>query len=100
VRVEEKLQRKKYFNGVVRVKQARLKDYQPFYGSDGELSSEVEEETDSKVEHQESKSRNDDGFSQVNDEDLFDAEQFGNQFEKMQKKMMSMKNLRQFLQGI
>jgi hypothetical protein len=43
IEVEERIQRQKFFNGVVRVKQSKLKDYVVNIGSDGELSSEVED---------------------------------------------------------
>ena len=43
LQVEERIQRQKFFNGVMRVKQAKLKDYVPFKGSDGETSSEIDE---------------------------------------------------------
>lgn len=42
IEVEERIQRQKFFNGVVRVKQAKLQDYIPNKGSDGDTSSEVE----------------------------------------------------------
>lgn len=45
IQVEERIQRQKFFNGVMRVKQAKIKDYVPYKGSDGETSSEVEDPT-------------------------------------------------------
>ena len=41
--VEERIQRQKFFNGVVRVRQAKLRDYVPYKGSDGDTSSEVDD---------------------------------------------------------
>ena len=42
---------------------------------------------------------NDDGVSQINEEDLLDQEELTNQWKKMKANMNSSRNLRQFLQG-
>ena len=78
---------------MTRVKQAKLKDYVKNKGSDGETSSEVEDAD-------ESRAAKNDAYSAIDDEELLDREEIGNQLMKMKKKMNSAKNMRQFLQGI
>lgn len=80
----------------MRVKQERLDGYVPYKGSDGESSSEVEDDNTESV----AASKAEDGYSQIDEGEIMNPEEFGLQFEKMQKKMMSAKNLRNFLQGI
>jgi hypothetical protein len=78
----------------MRARQAKLQNYQEYHGTDGE-SSEVEnpfENFGNKLV--------DDTTSQINEEDMMNAEEIGNQLESMHKKMKSSKNLRGFLQGI
>lgn len=42
IEVEERIQRQKFFHGVQRVKQAKLEENSPHYGTDGEDSSDIE----------------------------------------------------------
>lgn len=72
---------------MTRVKQARLIDYVKNKGSDGETSSEVEDPDDSRV-------AKNDAYSAIDDEELMDREEIGNQIMKMRKKMNSSKNMR------
>jgi len=76
------------------VKQAKLKDYIPFKGSDGETSSEIEKE-----EGKESKDNTSirDDYSAINDEDMMSKEEIEKQLKKMRVNMASSKNLRAFL---
>lgn len=91
--VEERIQRQKFFNGVMRVKQAKLRDYVVFKGSDGETSSEVEDGDDLQ-------NQNNDNFSAIDDEELMNPEEMADQFKSLGKKMKSQKNLRMFLNGV
>ena len=79
---------------MTRVKQAKLKDYIPFKGSDGETSSEIEKEEGK--ESKENTSIRDD-YSAINDEDMMSKEEIEKQFKKMKVNMASSKNLRAFL---
>ena len=95
--VEERIQRQKFFNGVVRVKQAKLQDYIPFKGSDGETSSEIEKDEEGKEVNNQSIA---DDYSAINDEDLMNKDEIEKQFKKMKVNMNSSRNLRGFLQGM
>lgn len=79
---------------MTRVKQAKLKDYIPFKGSDGETSSEIEKEEGK--ESKENTSIRDD-YSAINDEDMMSKEEIEKQLKKMKVNMASSKNLRAFL---
>ena len=76
------------------MKQAKLKDYIPFKGSDGETSSEIEKEEGK--ESKENTSIRDD-YSAINDEDMMSKEEIEKQLKKMRVNMASSKNLRAFL---
>ena len=76
------------------MKQAKLKDYIPFKGSDGETSSEIEKEKGK--ESKENTSIRDD-YSAINDEDMMSKEEIEKQLKKMRVNMASSKNLRAFL---
>ena len=72
--VEERIQRQKLFNGVVRAKQARLKDYVKNHGSDGETSSDVDQS--------DPYAQGNDDISSIN-EDEINQEEIKNQLSKM-----------------
>lgn len=107
IEVEERIQRQKFFNGVVRVKQAKLRDYVENKGSDGETSSEVE---DPMKELYQERELNDtrskyagyygDDFSSVEDAELLDDAAVQEHFKSLKTQIKSAKNLRAFLQGI
>ena len=90
--VEERIQRQKFFNGVMRVKQAKLQDYIPYKGSDGEASSEVDERDPADPDVDE--------YSEMDDDQILSQEEMADQFKQLGKKMKSQKNTRMFLNGV
>ena len=83
----------------MRVKQAKLNEYVPFKGSDGETSSEVEQPKDEFEDG--SQSMVDDAQSSINDDDLMNADEFSYQLRQGKKTLArSARNLRAFLQGM
>ena len=75
--VEERIQRQRLFNGLSRAKQAKLKDYVKYNGSDGETSSDVD--TSDPFEKEKGPNSQADDYSSINEEELMDQEEFGNQ---------------------
>lgn len=80
----------------MRVKQAKLRDYVPHKGSDGETSSEVDERDPADPANDAS---NDD-YSAMDDDQMLDQDEMKDQFKALGKKMKSQKNLRMFLNGV
>ena len=80
--VEERIQRQKFFNGVMRVKQAKLRDYVVYKGSDGETSSEVDE-------GDVNSNQNNDNYSAIDEDELLSPEEMADQFKSLGKKMKS-----------
>ena len=94
--VEERRQQAKTFNGLQRVRQAKLRDYVENYGTDGEESSEIEDPM--KELYPESEFQADD-ITQIDDNTLleYNQEQMDNHLDKTRKMMGSNQNLRAFL---
>lgn len=94
--VEERRQQAKTFNGLQRVRQAKLRDYVENYGTDGEESSEIEDPM--KQLYPESEFQADD-ITQIDDNTLleYNQEQMDNHLDKTRKLMGSNQNLRAFL---
>jgi hypothetical protein len=91
-RVEQAIQKGAYSNGLAKIKQASIRNYVAYLGTDGEESSDLEEE--------EKQNQISDAKSVLGEEQLMDEAEMNRQYESLKVQMKSIKNLRRFLVGV